>query len=157
MPWALLIKDKSWFPQLMCVHREANTGRGFPSWILLHYFLWDFLPCTIVCATQPWLVVRQQWRQRKSCWRGATVSGFHLATMKDIHSRSATALWLMMSCPSSGEIWTFHAVITKSKWSSNALIWEGNCDKCINIMCLDTNFLCSNTGVSVWRTIIYSM
>lgn len=123
--WALLIKDRSWFPQLLCVHTEANSGRGFPSWLLLHYFLWDFLSCIVVCAARPWLVVRQQWRQRKSCWRAATICGFYLAMMKEVHPRLPTALWLMMSCPSSVKISTF-AVITECKWTSNAL--EMNCD-----------------------------
>lgn len=26
----------------MHICEEAKAGRGFPSWLLLHYFLWDF-------------------------------------------------------------------------------------------------------------------
>ncbi len=100
VPPALLIKDKSWFPQLMCLHREANAGRGFPSWLLLHYFLLDFLPCTIVCANRPWLVSgKATEKTKRELLERSNNLCFFFAMIKEVHPRLPTALWLMMSWP----------------------------------------------------------
>ena len=92
------------------MHREANTGRGFPSWLLLHYFFSGiFLHRATVYAAQPWLLGRQQWRQRKKelLEKEAAISVFYLAMMKEVHPRTPSALWPMMSCESTFKILTF--------------------------------------------------
>lgn len=116
-------------------HREGLSKLAFAALFSLRFspLHWMFL--------HPRIVVRQQWRQRKSCWRRATIPASYLAMMKKVHPRLPTALWFMMSL-----FLTFHACITKCKWSRNALIWERDCDECANMICLDINFIGSNTG-----------
>lgn len=37
---------------------SSSAGRGSPGWGLLHYFLWDFLPCTVVRVRPPVINVK---------------------------------------------------------------------------------------------------
>lgn len=90
VPRALSIKYKSWFPQLMCVHREATQGGAFQAGFCCIIFSGIFSLVLYCMLLSPPLAAR---RQRKSCWRKATISGSYLAVMKKVHPKLPTALW----------------------------------------------------------------